>query len=294
MPRARRAVSLLWVLPALLLIGLFVYFPLLNNLRLSVHSWSVFDAVPHFVGLDNYARAFADPVFWRALKNNVAYAVVSVVVQVGGGMVLAAVIDQFVSGRLRSVLRSVYFLPATISITVTSVLFTFIYHPQVGLLNSGLQAMGLDSLTRSWLGDPQTAIWAVIAMSQWQWTGYVAVLLLVAIQRIPGELYEAASLDGAGPVRRFLTITVPLTRETRTVMTIVTISNAFLVFNEVIAMTSGGPNNASQVLGTWIYQNAFVNDAMGYAAAISSLVLLVTISIGVFQLAYTRRKRVEF
>lgn len=292
MIRRSRLSAALWAAPAMLAILALLYYPLLQNLRLSFFSWSVFSPEEQFVGLENYSKAFADPVFWTAVRNNVAYAVVSLVFQVGLGLVLAAVLDQFVTGRLQAFFRSVYFLPATISITVTGVLFSFIYHPEVGFLNEGLRAVGLGGLERVWLGEPATAIWAVIAMSQWQWTGYVAALLLVAIQRIPRELYEATALDGAGPVRQFFNVTVPLTRDMVAVMSIVTVSNAFLVFNEIVAMTNGGPNNATQVLGTIIYQNAFVNDDMGYASAIATIVLVITLIISAAQLGYTSRKRV--
>jgi raffinose/stachyose/melibiose transport system permease protein len=292
MIRRSRLSAALWAAPAMLAILALLYYPLLQNLRLSFFSWSVFSPEEQFVGLENYSKAFADPVFWTAFRNNVAYAVVSLVFQVGLGLVLAAVLDQFVTGRLQAFFRSVYFLPATISITVTGVLFSFIYHPEVGFLNEGLRAVGLGGLERVWLGEPATAIWAVIAMSQWQWTGYVAALLLVAIQRIPRELYEATALDGAGPVRQFFNVTVPLTRDMVAVMSIVTVSNAFLVFNEIVAMTNGGPNNATQVLGTIIYQNAFVNDNMGYASAIATIVLVITLIISAAQLGYTSRKRV--
>ncbi|SKB71691.1 raffinose/stachyose/melibiose transport system permease protein [Arthrobacter sp. 31Cvi3.1E] len=286
--------NLLWVLPAILLIGVFLYYPLLENLRLSLYSWSVFSPEQKFVGLDNFRRVFEDPVFLTALLNNIAYAVVSLIVQVGLGLVLASVIDLFVVPRFQGFFRSVYFLPATLSITITGVLFTFIYHPDVGLLNSGLRAAGLGDLTTTWLGEPSTAIWAVILMSQWQWTGYVAALLLVAIQRIPRELYEASSLDGASRYRQFWAVTVPLTREMVAVMSIVTLGNAFLVFNEIIAMTNGGPNNATEVLGTMIYRSAFTNDDMGYAAAISTIVLLITLTITMVQMYYTRKKRVTY
>ncbi|MEV8253811.1 sugar ABC transporter permease [Rhodoglobus sp. NPDC076762] len=293
MKQRSRAIAALWAAPAILLILFFLYYPLLQNLRLSFFQWSVFFPTEEFVGFKHYIKAFNDPIFWTAVGNNLAYAAVSLIVQVGFGLILATLLDRFVKGKLQSFFRSVYFLPATISVTVTGVLFAFVYHPGAGILNSALSFLGLDDLQRVWLGDPQTAIWAVIAMSQWQWTGYVAALLLVAIQRIPVSLYEAAALDGAGPIREFFTVTVPLTRDMVTIMSIVTISNAFLVFNEIVAMTNGGPNNATQVLGTIIYQNAFANDNMGYASAIATLVLVITVIIGVVQLAYANRKRVS-
>lgn len=293
MTQRSRMIAALWAAPAVIVILMLLYYPLVQNLRLSFLQWSVFSPDEKFVGLSNYRKAFNDPIFWIAVRNNLAYAAVSLVVQVGFGLALAALLDRFVKGKLQAFFRSIYFLPATISITVTGVLFAFVYHPGVGILNSALRFLGLENLETVWLGDQSTAIWAVIAMSQWQWTGYVAALLLVAIQRIPTELYEACTLDGAGRVREFFTITVPLTRDMVAIMSIVTISNAFLVFNEIVAMTNGGPNNATQVLGTMIYQNAFVNDNMGYASAIATLVLVITVIIGVAQLIYTGRKRVS-
>ena len=284
--------ALLWIAPALIFVLVLLYLPLVQNVRLSFYNWSIFDQEMHFIGLENYRKAFTDPFLGTAVRNNVAYAAVSLVVQVGFGLVLATLLDQFAKGRLQAFLRSVYFLPATISMTVTGVLFTFVYDPEVGFLNAALDAVGLESLSRAWLAEPSTAMWAIIAMSQWQWTGYITALLLVAIQRIPGEMYEAAALDGAGPVRQFFAVTVPLTREMVAILSLVTASNALLLFNEVIVMTNGGPNNSTQVLGTIVYQNAFVNDRMGYAATMSTLVLVLTIGLGIAQMAWTRRKRV--
>ena len=135
---------------------------------------------------------------------------------------------------------------------------------------------------------------SIIAMSQWQSIGYTAILFVVAIQRIPKEFHEAAKVDGAGPVRRFFSVTVPMVREMTTLITILTISGAFLVFNEVMVMTAGGPSNSSQVLGTWLYRNAFLNDDMGYASAIATVIFVITLAIGLVQIAVSRRRRVEY
>lgn len=283
-----------WVLPAVILLVVFVYYPIVDNIRLSLFSWSAFSAKPTFVGLDNYRTAAADPVFWRSLLNNTLFAVTSLVFQVGFSLVLAAVLEEFVHQRLRGILRTIYFIPAVISITVSGILFSFIYNPQIGLLNSALSAVGLDSWTHAWLGEQGTAMWSIIAMSQWQSFGYTAVLFVVAIQRVPREFYEAAKVDGAGPVRSFFTVTVPLVREMTTLIIILTISGAFLVFNEVMVMTAGGPSNTSQVLGTWLYRNAFMNDDMGYAAAIATVIFVITFVIAAAQLAVSRRRRIQW
>lgn len=282
-----------WFVPALVLLLVFVYYPVVENIRLSFYSWNAFSPQPVFIGLDNYRAAVDDSVFWRAMFNNTAYAVVSLVFQVGLALVLAAVLEELVHQRLRGWLRTIYFIPATMSITVAGILFSFVYNPQIGLLNRFLDAVGLDSWKHAWLGEQGTAIWSIIAMSQWQSIGYTAVLFVVAIQRIPRELYEAARIDGAGQVRTFFTITVPMVREMTTLLVILTISGAFLVFNEVMVMTAGGPDNSSQVLGTWLYRNAFFEDDMGYAAAIATVIFVITFSIAALQIAVSRKRRIE-
>jgi raffinose/stachyose/melibiose transport system permease protein len=282
-----------WVLPSVTLLLVFVYYPVADNVRLSFYSWDAFSPSPVFVGLDNYRTAAGDPVFWRAMFNNAAYAVVSLVFQVGLALVLAAVLEEMVRQRMRGWLRTIYFIPATMSITVAGILFSFIYNPQIGLLNRLLGAVGLESWEHAWLGEQSTAIWSIIAMSQWQSIGYTAVLFVVAIQRIPREYYEAARIDGAGQIRAFFTITVPMVREMTTLLVILTISGAFLVFNEVMVMTAGGPDNSSQVLGTWLYRNAFFEDDMGYAATIATVIFVITFSIAAIQIAVSRRRRIE-
>lgn len=282
------------MLPALLFVGVFVYYPVVENVRLSFFQWNAFTTTQRFVGVDNYAALVDDPVFWRALANNIAYAVVSVIMQVGGGLVLAAILEEWVRPRLRGLLRTIYFVPVTISITVTALLFQFLYHPRFGLINQALVAIGQPELTHSWLGESATAIWAIIGMSQWQSVGYIMVLFVVAMQKIPRELYEAAYLDGATKVQAFFRVTVPLLSEMRTLLVIITISGAFLVFNEVKVMTDGGPANASQVLGTWLYRSAFRLDDMGYASAIATVLFLITMFAGIAQLRRARGQQVEY
>ncbi len=286
--------SLAWVLPALVLLLVFVYYPIVDNLRLSLFSWNAFSVAPTFVGLDNYRTAFDDPIFWRALRNNTVFAIVSLVFQVGFALVLAATLEEFVHQRLRGILRTIYFIPAVISITVAGILFSFLYNPEIGLVNRLLEGVGLESWRHSWLGEPGTAMGSIIAMSQWQSIGYTAILFVVGIQRIPKEFHEAAKVDGAGPIRRFFSVTVPMVREMTTLIIILTISGAFLVFNEVMVMTAGGPSNSSQVLGTWLYRNAFLNDDMGYASAIATVIFVITLTIGAVQIIVSRRRRIQW
>ncbi|GAB1580790.1 carbohydrate ABC transporter permease [Phyllobacterium phragmitis] len=294
---ARSALSVLfsfrWVAIALIIIAWFVYYPIIDNFIVSTTDQDIFTGETTHVGLANYQRLIDDPVVWTALWNNTLYAVLSIVFQVFGAFILAALIEGLRDEKWRRFWRAIYFVPSAISITVTGLLFYFIYQPGTGLLDAALNHLGLGSLSRAWLGDEDTAIYAIIAMSQWQGFGYSTLLFAIAIQKIPRELYDAAIMDGAGPLRRLWNITFPLTREMTGLMIIVTITGAFQVFNEVMVMTAGGPNNSSQVLGTWLYQQGFIENNFGYGAAIAAVIFFVTLATGFAQLWYTKRRRVE-
>ncbi|PSH60415.1 sugar ABC transporter permease [Phyllobacterium endophyticum] len=285
--------SLRWVFIAFVLILWFVYYPIIDNFVVSTKSQDIFTGETAFIGLDNYRRLQDDPIVWTAMLNNTLYAVISIIFQVFGAFVLAAIIEGLDNEKWRRFWRAVYFIPSAISITVTGLLFYFIYQPDIGLLDSALTQIGLENWSRAWLGEEQTAIYAIIAMSQWQGFGYSTLLFGIAIQKIPRELYDAAIMDGAGTWRRLWSITMPLTREMTALMVIVTITGAFQVFNEVMVMTAGGPNNSSQVLGTWLYQQGFIENDFGYGAAVASLIFVITLLTGFGQLWYTKRRRVH-
>jgi raffinose/stachyose/melibiose transport system permease protein len=286
-------VSFRWAAIAVILLGWFVYYPIVDNFIVSTTDEDIFTGEVTDVGLANYGRLLHDPIVWTSLWNNCLYAVISIAFQVFGAFLLAAIIEGLESERMRRFWRAVYFVPSAISITVTGLLFYFIYQPEIGLLDALLRQLGLNALVRPWLGDEHTAIYAIIAMSQWQGFGYSTLLFAVAIQKIPRELYDAAIIDGASPLRRLGSVTYPLTREMTGLMIIITVTGAFQVFNEVMVMTAGGPDNSSQVLGTWLYQQAFTENNFGYGAAIAAVVFLVTMMTGTAQLIYTRRRRVR-
>jgi raffinose/stachyose/melibiose transport system permease protein len=289
--RAQALTPYLLLAPALLLLGTFVYLPILENVRYSFHQWSSLSPTWTFVGLENYRTLFADPIFWRALSNNLTYAVLSVVVQVGLSLVLAAILEAgLFSRRLSSFFRVSLFIPSILPITVVGFLWTLLYQPSLGLLAQALEAIGLGDLSRAWLGEEETALLAVVAVSQWQWTGYIAVLFVVAIRAIPRELYEAAALDGAGRIRQFWHVTVPGVRETTLLMACITIFGAIKVFDIVWVMTAGGPNNASEVLGTYMYRSAFRNDLVGYAAAVAVVIFVLTSAFGLVQIKLQRER----
>ncbi|WP_338786302.1 sugar ABC transporter permease [Metabacillus sp. FJAT-53654] len=279
----KRFFQYLYLAPAFLLLLLFVYYPIVKNFWLSFFEWSPFSPEKEFINIANYTRLFQDPIFYTALKNNLVFVGTSVVFQVIGGLILAAILEDIIFRRFSTFLRTVYFLPVLISMAVIGILFQYIYNPEIGLLNAFLTLIGLESLATGWLGNHETAMYAVIAVSQWQNIGWAAMLYILALQKIPQELYEAATIDGANRVQRFLNVTVPQSKEMIFVMSVYTITGSFLVFNEVFVLTVGGPANATQVFSTYLYQKAFIDSELGYASAIANVMLMITLVFYLFQ-----------
>lgn len=271
------------MLPALIILGLFIYWPLIKNIEYSFFEINTLSGLKSFIGFDNYKELFQDKIFYLALKNNLLYTVISIIVQVGGGLIIAAILEDKVISKFSTFFRTVIFLPVLISTTVIALLFTFIYSPE-GMLNQLLNAIGLGDFAAGWLGDSKTSIYAVIGVSQWQNVGYTMILFIVAIQRIPKSLYEAAELDGASKIQMFFKVTIPLIKETFLVALVITLSGAFLVFNEIYVLTGGGPGDSSTVLGMYLFKNAFIFDDMGYASTIANFIFVLTMLIALFQM----------
>lgn len=273
--KTRKIIPYLYLLPALLLLCVFMYYPALSNFFYSFLRWDLFRGTKRFIGLKNYTDLFADPSFYVALSNNIKYVVISLIFQVGLALIFAATIEQYRSEKIKGFIRTVFFIPSLISLTVIGLLFTFVYMSD-GLLNSFLSLIGLSSITKGWLGNSKTAIYAVIAVSQWKSVGYTMLLLIVSIQRIPSDLYEASTIDGASRIRQFTSVTVPMIKDMIAVSVIINISGGLLIFNEVYVMTNGGPGGSSEVLSTIMYKNAFNFGKVGYASAISVVILLLS------------------
>ncbi|WP_035423786.1 carbohydrate ABC transporter permease [Bacillus sp. UNC438CL73TsuS30] len=276
--------ALFYILPALLLILLFVFLPIVLNLYNSLFRWNSFSAGKTFVGLEYYTRLFKDPVFYIALKNNSLYAVISLLFQVGGGLIIAAILEDKLIRRFQPFFRTVFFIPSVISIAVVGLLWQLIYNPEVGLVNSFLKFIGQTEWAHSWLGDSKVAIYAVVAVSQWQYTGYMTMLFLIAMQKIPFEYYEAAMIDGASKIKTFFNITLPQIKEMTIVGMVITVIGAFKVFDEVYIMTFGGPGQSTEVLGTMLYRAAFRNDEMGYASTIGTVIFVITLILSLIQM----------
>ncbi len=288
----KRAI-LLYMLPALTLLTAFVFLPIVLNFIYALFRWSSFSTQWDFVGLANFARLLSDETVWVAFKNNLWYAVISLVFQVGGSMLIAALLEEKWMRRSQPFFRTVYFLPSMISLTVVGILWQTIYSPVFGIVNPLLEKLGLGMLATDWLGNTRTAVFSVIAVSQWQYFGYTMVLFLVAMQSVPADLYESAIIDGANSFQRFIHITIPNIREIILVNCMITIIGAFQVFDEIYIMTGGGPGRSSEVLGTYLFRTGFRNDEMGYASAIATMVFLVTFVFSVIQMRISGTGRRE-
>lgn len=286
--RTKKTTPYLYMLPGLIMVLIFVYIPVITNAVYSFYRLSSYSSKSIFVGLDNYRRLFTSDVFPIMLKNNVMYCIISLVVQVGFGTVIALLLESRFTGRFRNVYRNIYYIPALVSLTAVGLLFTFVYEPNLGLINSALKAIGLGDWTQSWLGNSRLAIYCIIAMSQWQFTGYITMLMVVAIQNISQDYMEAAAIDGANGIKRAVSIILPLAKEQLLVCSIITIIGAFKLFTEVYSTTSGGPGNSSQVLGIFLYQNAFLHDDLGMAAATGVFIFVITVTISIIQMKVTK------
>lgn len=287
--RTKKTTPYLYMLPGCAMVLVFVYIPVIANCVYSFFRLSSYSAGMKFVGLDNYIRFFHNESLGIMLRNNLLYCVISLIVQVGFGTVIALLLEsKLASSRFRNAFRNIYYIPALISLTAVGLMFTFIYEPNLGLLNSAFKALGLTSMTQSWLGDSKIAIYCIIAMSQWQYTGYITLLMIVAFQNVSPDYIEAASIDGAGPVRRAISVVLPLAKEQLLVCSIITVIGAFKLFTEVYSTTAGGPGNSTQVLGLFLYQNAFLHDDLGMAAVTGVFIFVITMVLSVIQLKVSR------
>lgn len=284
MVKSRKKILLIYLGPAVLITIVFLYFPIILNFLNSLYSWGAINTEKVFVGVDNYIRLFGDDVFYTALKNNVLFAIISVVFQIGVSFLIASVLESKLIRKHQTVFRTIYFIPSLLMVTVTGILFKMLYNPTLGLVNPFLELLGIDASRVDLLGNSDTAIYAVIAMSQWQYIGYTVILFIVAMQNISEDMYEAAEIDGANAFQRLVKITIPQMKDTIMINMIIVVSGSIRVYDEVYVMTAGGPGTATETLATYLYRTGFNNDEMGYASAIGAVIFVITFVLGIFQL----------
>jgi multiple sugar transport system permease protein len=264
---------LLFVLPSLLFLLIFVVYPIFHAFYLSLHRYNLLEA-PVWDGLGNYSRLLNDPRFFKALTNTLLFAVMTVPIGTVVSLLLAVLINQSLRGIY--FFRTAYYLPVVTSFVAVSFIWLWIYEPQFGVLNQLLKSVGLP--TFSWLRDPNTALLSIALLSIWKNAGYNMVIFLAGLQGIPTYLYEAAEIDGADAVQRFWHITVPMLSPTTFFVFVVYFIGALQMFTQSWILTQGGPLDSTLTVVYLIYQNGFEFLKMGSAAAMS-VVLFVFIAI---------------
>ncbi|MEV4266477.1 sugar ABC transporter permease [Kribbella sp. NPDC049584] len=269
----------LFALPALLVYVGFLVYPAVSSLWFSLTNWDGLSATYKFVGLDNYFKLPHDPVVVTAVRNNLIWTVVTIAVPTIIGLLLAIALNGKVHGK--PILRLIFYTPAVLPLVSIASIWGWLYNPQYGAINSFLRLIGLDGLAQPWLGQDSTALWAVMVPAIWLRTGFPMLLYLAALQGIPNELYEAATVDGATKWQQFWHVTMPSLRPAHYIVIALSLIDSFKVFDMIYAMTYGGPGTSTQVMGTWMYFNVFQYYQAGYGTAIAVVITLVAIAVGI-------------
>ena len=256
---------------------------------LSLFRWDGVSPTKLFVGLENYGILLTqNDVFWIALKNNAIWLVAALLIPTSIGLGLAILLNSKFRGS--HIFRSVFYFPSVLSLAVVGLIWTWIYHPDLGLLNQALSASGLKALRGNWLSDPNIALYPVIIAATWNAVGLPMLLFLAGLQTIPEELNEAAKVEGAGPVQRFLYVTFPLLRETTLIVLAITAINALKAYDIIYAMTNGGPANSTQLLSTWMYFLTYNYNQVGLGTAIAVVLFLLTLIFAIPYIRFMTRK----
>ena len=272
---AQLVLAAVFVLPALALYAVFELYPFLTAIYYSLTSWDGASAEKNFIGLDNYSRLLRDDLMWTALRHNVVWVVVGTIAPIVIGYVLAVLLW---SGS-RSVLlfRTLFFMPFVLPTVVIATIWGWIYDPLFGVLNGALGRIGLESLARGWLGDPNTALIAVLVAAIWATYGFVVVVLLTGLQNVSTDLIDASVMDGANWYRRQRHVVLPGIAPVLTMVTTVTLIGGFSVFDIVFVMTGGGPGTSTELLATYTYKSAFNLNEVGYGAALSMVITALSL-----------------
>lgn len=274
-----------FIAPAAIHLAIFTIGPILFALFISFQKWEILNPIKEFVGLSNYIELFNDPLLWTSLLNTLVYSL-HVPITMAIALSLALALHQKIRGV--TILRTLFFLPYITSFVAISTVWQWLYNPEFGLLNYLLSLVGISPIT--WLSDPATAMISVMLMSVWIQLGYQMVIFIAGLQGIPQHLYEAATIDGAGPWVRFRKITLPLLGPTIFFILVTSIINSFQVFTYIYVMTQGGPLHSTEVLVYHIYKNAWEYYRMGYASAIAWVLFILIMAVTIIQFTYFKKR----
>ncbi|WLQ38721.1 sugar ABC transporter permease [Streptomyces laculatispora] len=274
----RTSVPYLLIMPAVLGFAIFKAYPIVASLWISLTTGN--GAGRHFTGLDNYQRLLHDPLFWTALKNTALILVIQVPLMLGLALLVALGLNS-TKVWLRPLWRLGVFIPSLTGLVAAGVMFSVILNRDAGLLNWVLSLFGIDRV--NWLGSPFWARVGVVLVITWHYTGYNAVIYLAGLQGIPQELYEAAKVDGAGPIRRFVSITVPQLRPILLLTVVLSTIGTLQLFDEPYVLTGGGPDNSTLTVTMYLYNNGFKYFDFGYASALAYALALIVAVLGLLQ-----------
>ncbi|HEX3158456.1 MAG TPA: sugar ABC transporter permease [Gemmatimonadaceae bacterium] len=279
----------LFLAPALALIGIFFFLPVAAALLLSFTDFDLYavadPANTRLVGFQNYARLLRTPIFWTALQNTFYFALVggplTIAASLGAALLLNARLVRF-----RGVFRTIYFAPFITTLVAVAIVWRYLYHPRYGFINYALGGLGIAPV--DWLGDPRWAMPAIILLAVWKNFGYNMLIFIAGLQSIPEELYEAAAIDGAGPVRRFWHVTLPMLAPTLLFVAVITMIGYFQLFSEPYVMTQGGPLRSTTSLVLLMYEEGFRWWRMGYAASIAFVLFVLILAATLVQFRLQR------
>jgi multiple sugar transport system permease protein len=284
--RRRSLTGFLFVLPALVIVAAFFLVPLVFALWMSLTKWNV-AGFQQFIGLDNYRTMLSDRNFQSAIVFTTLYTFVVTLLTFFIGFALAMLVR--VERRRYVVLRTMFYLPVVIGTAVGSFIFLWLFNDQVGAVNGVLRALGITNENIVWLANPGTAFLTLVVMITWKSAGFAMITLLIGMQAVPGELYEAARVDGASGNQQLRHITIPLIRPTIALVIILLVSGSYLAFDQFYIITRGQPNNSTITMVYWVYNQAFIGFKLGYATALSVTLMAFLVLLSAIQLRLLRR-----
>ncbi len=288
-------VAILFMLPAFFFIAVFIAYPIIDSMRLSLFKWDGFAGVePTFVGLDNWSKLLRDMTFWRAAVNNLKIVVLSIAIQLPIGIALGYLLDS--TGRKLNLLKVLWFVPYLLSSVAIGLLFRYAYDPYFGIVKYIAPLFGMTTIDL--LGDPGRALYAVIAVICWQFTPFYMVYFLAGLSSMDTDIYEAALIDGATRGQYFFKIVLPILAPTIRNACILSLVGSLKYFDLIYVMTSGGPNvsiggvttGATELMATYMYKNAFTTNQMGYGSAVAMGMFLIVTFVSALTLRLMGRK----
>jgi multiple sugar transport system permease protein len=286
----RTAVAWFFLAPALVSIALFFVVPVVSAFALSFTDFDIYAlgnlSMARFVGFENYLTVFQTPLFWTSLANTLYFVLVGGPLSVAASLAVALLVNSKLA-KFKPLFRTVYFLPVVTSLVAVAIVWRYLYHPAHGMLNHMLSWFGVSPV--DWLGNPATAMPAIILLAVWKNFGYNMLIFIAGLQNIPDELYEASHIDGAGVWRQFVDVTVPLLAPTTVFVVIITAIGYFQLFAEPYVMTEGGPMNATMSVVMMMYEQGFRWWNMGYSAAIAFVLFIMVLIFSAIQVAVQRR-----